>query len=178
GEWVDETSPTEPTHFAGQRLLEGERLLQESPFASTVLRLAGIYGPGRTRLLDSVRQGTAVAPTGATIYLNLIHRDDCVGALQQLMQLDCPAPVYLGVDHAPTDRGVVLQWLAAQLGVPAPAPEPVPEVQPQSVRSNKRCSNARLVAAGYTFRYRSFRDGYTALLSAREACSGESGLIR
>lgn len=165
GEWVDETDATEPTHFVGARLLEGERLLRDSPFASIVVRLAGIYGPGRTRLLDSVRNATAVAPAGEPLYVNLIHRDDCVGALYHLMRLARPEPLYLGVDHAPTDRGVLLQWLAAQLGLPAPPLEAVPDGLRQNLRSNKRCRNTRLVAAGYAFRYRSFRAGYSALLA-------------
>ena len=47
GEWVDEDSPTEPVRYAGKRLLEGERLLLSGPFPATIVRLAGIYGPGR-----------------------------------------------------------------------------------------------------------------------------------
>ncbi len=169
GEWVDEASPTEPTDFVGMRLLEGERLLDDSPFDTTVVRLAGIYGPGRTRLIDSVRQGTAVAPAGEPVYINLIHRDDCTGVLARLMRLAYPAPLYLGVDHTPTDRGLLLRWLAAQLGVPSPALETVPDAMRQSMRSNKRCRNTRIVAAGYAFRYRSFRAGYAALLAEQRA---------
>ncbi len=165
GEWVDESWPAEPTHFSGRRLLEGEQLLRESPFAATVVRLAGIYGPGRTRVLDSVRQGTAICPAGESVYVNLIHRDDCVGALYRLMRLAYPAPLYLGVDHHPTDQGALLRWVAAQLGVPPPPLEAVPETIKQQRRSNKRCRNGRLVAAGYALRYRSFRSGYAALLA-------------
>src|SRR5688572_28639829 len=51
GEWVDETSPTDSWHFTGSRVLEGERLLLDGPFPATVLRLGGIYGPGRTSLI-------------------------------------------------------------------------------------------------------------------------------
>jgi nucleoside-diphosphate-sugar epimerase len=165
GEWVDETWPTEPTHFSGRRLLEGEHLLRDSPFPATVVRLAGIYGPGRTRLIDSVRQGTTICPAGEPLYINLIHRDDAVGALHRLMRLAYPAPLYLGVDHCPVDRGALLRWLAARLGVPSPPLEAVPDTMRQQARSNKRCRNARLVAAGYAWRYRSFRAGYTALLA-------------
>src|SRR5262245_25881393 len=49
GEWVDETSPTTPTHFSGKRLLEAEALLRDSGLTGVVLRLGGIYGPRRTR---------------------------------------------------------------------------------------------------------------------------------
>ena len=165
GEWVDESSPTEPTHFSGLRLLEGEQLLREGPFPATVVRLAGIYGPGRTRLIDSVRQGAAICPAGEPVYINLMHRDDCAGALYRLMQLAYPAPLYLGVDHQPVDKGTLLRWLAARLGVPSPPFEAVPDAMRQQARSNKRCRNNRLVAAGYALHYRSFRAGYAALLA-------------
>lgn len=177
GEWVDETSPTEPTHFSGTCLLAGERLLHASPFEATVLRLAGIYGPGRTRLIDSVRQGTAVTPTGENVYLNLIHRDDCVGALYRLMRLAYPAPVYLGVDHYPVEQGALLRWVAAQLGVAPPPFETTPGSLRQARRSNKRCRNHRLVAAGYALRHRSFRSGYTALLHPQSGAE-DATLIR
>ena len=98
--------------------------------------------------------------------MNLIHRDDCVGALYCLMRLAYPAPLYLGVDHHPADRGTLLRWLAAQLAVPPPL-ETVSDAMRQRLRSNKRCRNGRLIAAGYAFRYRSFRTGYAALLAAQ-----------
>lgn len=167
GEWVDESWPAEPTHFSGIRLLEGEALLRESPFPATVVRLAGIYGPGRSRLIDSVRQGTAVCPAGEPVYMNLIHRDDCAGALYRLMRLAYPAPLYLGVDHHPVDKGTLLRWLAAKLEMPSPPLEAVSDAMRQRLRSNKRCRNGRLIAAGYAFRYRSFRTGYAALLAAK-----------
>ena len=63
GEWVDEASPTQPVDFSGARVLDGERLLSRGPFAATVVRLGGIYGPGRARLIDSVRQGQPCAET-------------------------------------------------------------------------------------------------------------------
>jgi len=169
GEWIDETSPVEPNTFAGRRLLEGEQLLHASPFAATVVRLAGLYGPGRTRLIDQVRQGTAVCPAGEPVYLNLIHRDDAVGALYRLMRLAHTAPLYLGVDHHPADQGSLLRWLAAYLQVPSPPLEAIPNSIKAQRRSNKRCRNTRLVAAGYAFRYPSFRQGYTAILTAAEA---------
>ncbi len=66
GAVVDESTPTEPTRFSGKVLVEAEDLL----FARTrgtktqpiSLRLGGIYGPGRTRLIDQVRSGKAVIP--------------------------------------------------------------------------------------------------------------------
>ncbi len=164
GEWVDETSPAAPADFRGALLLEGERLLLGGPFPATVVRLAGIYGPGRTRLIGRVRRGEAVCPEGPPIYTNRIHRDDAAGALRHLMALERPEALYLGADHEPAERCEVLRWLAGKLGAPPPRQAPLSGAEPSRPRSNKRCSNARLLASGYRFRYPSYREGYGAIL--------------
>jgi nucleoside-diphosphate-sugar epimerase len=166
GEWVDETSPAEARHFSGSRLLEGERLLGHGPFPATVLRLGGIYGPGRTRLIERVRRGLAACQDAPPAYTNRIHRDDCAGALRHLMLLPRPDPLYLGVDHEPADQCIVLRWLAAELGAPPPGLETPPASATRRHGTNKRCCNAKLVASGYMFRYPTFRDGYGPLLAA------------
>jgi nucleoside-diphosphate-sugar epimerase len=167
GEWVDETSPTEPEHFSGKRSLEGEQLVLSCSFPATVLRLGGIYGPGRTRLLDSVRQGTAVCTDGPPLYTNRIHRDDCAGALQHVMQLHQPDCLYLGVDNEPAEQCTVLRWLALRLDLPPPRRGTASVIGPSLHRSNKRCSNRKLAATGYEFHYPTFREGYDALLVAQ-----------
>jgi nucleoside-diphosphate-sugar epimerase len=165
GEWVNETSLTQPEYYSGQRLLEGEQLLLEGPFPATVVRFAGIYGPGRTRLIDRLLRGQATFPEGESQYTNRIHRDDCVGVLRHLIRLARPASLYLGADHRPVEQGALLRWLAAQLGAPSPRIETPEATAVRRSPSNKRCSNARLLAAGYTFRYPTYQHGYTALLA-------------
>jgi nucleoside-diphosphate-sugar epimerase len=164
GEWVDEDSPTEPRTFAGRRLLQAERLLQASPFPSVVVRLAGIYGPGRGRLLQSVRDGTAAYAEGTPVYTNRIHRDDCAAVLRHLATVAEPLPLYVAVDHEPVDNGTVLRWLAEQLGAPPPGVRPASELQSWERGSSKRCGNDRLLQSGYRFRFPTFRDGYGAML--------------
>jgi len=164
GDWVDEDSPTEPVHFSGIRMLEAERLVLGGPFPGTVLRLGGVYGPGRGRLIERVRQGEAVCPEGSPLYTNRIHRDDCAGALQHLMTLSKPEDLYIGVDHEPAEECAVLCWLAAQLGVAPPRVGPPSGVDPRRRRGNKRCRNTKLVQSGYRFRYPTYREGYAALL--------------
>lgn len=165
GEWVDETSPTEPMLFSGRELLVGEQVVLNSSFPATVVRLAGIYGPGRTRLIDSVRKGTAVCTDGPPVYTNRIHRDDCAGVLQHVMQLRQPDRLYLAVDHEPADQCIVLSWLALQLGLPPPRKETATAAQNSLQRSNKRCRNTQLIESGYVFCYPTFREGYAALLT-------------
>lgn len=167
GEWVDEDSPTEPEHFGGRRLLEGEALLDEAtvagqPLETVVLRLTGIYGPGRTRLIDSVRSGRARC-YDPPVYSNRIHVDDAAAALEHLLFLAPVDDLYLGVDHEPAPDGEVKRWLAEQLGVADP-PTAEPSPGSRAMRSNKRCRNARLVASGFRFRYPNYRVGYGELL--------------
>lgn len=166
GEWVDEASPTEPTGFSGRRLLEGEALVAAAPFATVVLRLAGIYGPGRTMLLDRVRSAEATCVEAPPQYSNLIHRDDCAGAIAHLLALDRAHPLYLGADHEPTERCALLRWLADAVGAPPPqVMPPGSSATRRTRRGNKRCRNARLVESGYRFRYPTFREGFGDLLT-------------
>lgn len=163
GSLVDEESPTEPGSFSGQRLLEAEAALRASGVPSVVLRFAGIYGPGRQRLLTSVREGTATVGTRPHI-TNRMHRDDCAGFLLHLMQLENPEPLYVGVDDEPSDLRVVLEWLAQTLGAPPPRTSDAGNVRERG--GNKRCSNRRLRASGYQLLYPTFREGYAALVRA------------
>ena len=162
GEWVDEDSPAEPSHFGGQQLLAGEQLFLDSGFPATVLRLAGIYGPGRTRLIDDLRRGDVTYREIPSSYLNLIHRDDCVGALRHLATLARPASLYIGVDYQPVDRGTLLRWLSGALNTQPPRMV----ADTAGRRSNKRCRNARLVASGYPFQYPTFKHGYSGIVDA------------
>jgi nucleoside-diphosphate-sugar epimerase len=172
GEWIDESSPAEATHFRARLLLEGEDLVRDSApaaTATTVLRLSGIYGPGRTRLIELVRSGQATYPPGPPRYANRIHRDDAAGALAHLLRLPSPAALYLGVDDAPVDLAEVLTFLAVELDAPLPRLEEAPSIPGAASpeRTSKRCSNARLKSTGYSFRYPTYREGYGALLPAR-----------
>jgi len=141
-----------------------------------VLRLGGIYGPGRTRLIDMVRGGKATLPAGSKL-TNRIHRDDAAAAIVHLCTMDAePAPLYLGVDNEPAELGEVLRFLAAELGLPQPASaEPASGVTAgaggasgsgePSRGGNKRVSNALLRGTGFELEYPSFREGYRAILA-------------
>src|SRR5699024_692266 len=161
GSTVDEDTPTTPNAVNGTVLLEAERALHERVPTATVLRLAGIYGPGRTSLIDRVRSGEVEIPD-APVHTNRIHRDDAAAAIVHLTTRgDAPAPIYLGVDDQPSPRGEVLRFLADELGV---APPPVGGAPPTR-GGDKRCSNALLRATGFTLTYPTYREGYRAVLA-------------
>lgn len=163
GEWVDETTPAEAEHAAARRMLEGERLVHASGHEAAVIRLAGIYGPERTRLLESVRGGRARRPPDPR-WTNRIHVEDCAGAIAHLLGLAAIEPRYVGVDLEPAELGEVQRWLASRLGVPAP---PLGEAvdDERRGRSNKRCRPSALLRAGYVFRYPTYREGYAEMLA-------------
>ncbi len=171
GEWIDENTTPEPGGFSGRIIRDAEevlyRRLRGTGITPVVLRLGGIYGPGRTRLIDQVRSGAAVIPAESR-FTNRIHRDDAAAAIVHLCTVDAvPAPVYLGVDNEPAEMGQVLSFLAAELGLPRPpsgTAESGQGVEP-SRGGNKRCSNALLRGTGFQFQYPSFREGYRAILA-------------
>lgn len=164
GEWVDETSPTEPTHFSGRRLLEGEQLVLAGPIRPVVVRLAGIYGPRRTRLIEQVRSGTATYRRRPEQWTNRIHRDDCAGVLKHLLFLERPERLYLGVDCEPASQRAVMEWIAGALGAPTPRAVSAADSGVRRSRGNKRCSNRRLLESGYVFRFPTYREGYRQVL--------------
>src|SRR5690606_34930417 len=121
----------------------------------------GIYGPGRTRLIDSVRGGTARASSRFT---NRIHRDDIAGAVAHLTSLPAPPPRLVLSDDEPATQADVVRFLAERLGVPPP-PRADGDVDGQLRRGgDKRCRNARLKATGYQLLYPTYREGYAAML--------------
>lgn len=163
GEWVDEASPARPRRWNGEMLLTAESLVRAGGSACSVLRLGGIYGPGRTRLIERVRQGEARLRSQPH-FTNRIHRDDAAGALAHLVLASSADDLYLGVDDAPTDEAEVLCWLAERLGVGAPAKMDDGDAAPARAGS-KRCRNDRLRGAGYSFRFPTFREGYADVLA-------------
>lgn len=175
GEWVDENTPAEAAGFSGRCIRQGEQLLWTSGWPAVAVRFGGIYGPGRTRLIDSVRDGAATCPESPPIYTNRIHRDDCAGVLEHLLQISEPDKLYIAVDNHPAPLDEVLDWLASQLGAPKPRRVAQPSLKPGAetrrdpatrMRASKRCRNTRLRATGFEFRYPGYRDGYAALLNA------------
>ncbi len=163
GEWVDELSPTHPTGFNGQVMLEAEALLMSSGLSATVVRFGGIYGPGRNYMVNKVKAGEVFAQT-PLVYGNRIHSEDCAGMLAWLVKLDRAGegvhPLYLGVDSNPAPLSEVTRWLAQQLDVKSVKKNRV------SGRGSKRCRNDRILESGYRFQYPDYRSGYSEILGA------------
>lgn len=169
GAEIDESAPTEPASERAALLLEAERLSATAAANRVfVLRLAGIYGPGRHMILDTLQQGTPL-PGAGTHRLNLAHRDDIVAAI--LACFFAPPAVSGGTfnvaDDHPASRAEVAGWLAAKLGLPPPAFDPgASTVRRRPETPDRVIRNGRLKSElGWQPQYPDFRAGYASLLS-------------
>lgn len=153
GEWVDENSPADPIAFNGRVLLAAERELSAQA-QGIVLRLAGIYGPGRTAMLRRARD----LQPGRRRWTNRIHAEDAAAALSHLLDLPNPQPIYLGGDDSPALESDVFAWLRGQEKLPAVAAADEP-------LSGRRVSNRRLRDCGWFPTHPDFRSGYLRLLA-------------
>ena len=159
---VTEDTPATGGTETADVLIEAEGLLRSRVPDATLVRLSGIYGPGRTRLIDQVRSGraTVVPGPGRSPMTNRIHRDDAAAALVHLATLDAAPPLVIGTDDEPVRRDEVLRFLAAELGA-----GPLPEASADVPVTDKRLSNALLKSSGFSFRYPTYREGYRAVIA-------------
>ena len=163
GDWVNEQSPTTAQSFSGKLLLEAEQQITALPCPTVIVRFSGIYGPGRTRMLDQIVAGKG-RPAQPEQWSNRIYSEDCAGVLAHLARaFDAGRELenlYIATDCAPVTQHELRIWLAQQLEV-----ELVDEVVEQ--KAIRRCSNQRLLDSGYQFVYPSYKEGYQSLIEAR-----------
>ncbi len=164
---MTEASEACPVKFNGKVMLEAEALLRISPFPATAIRFGGIYGPGRTRLINRVLKGEGCPAEPANIQQQDSQRRTAQVLLLTLFAetwITCQLITYtLGVDSNPATTHDVLQWLGKQLGVSLDNAN-----YPSPPRGNKRCSNQRIVETGYKFYFPDFKTGYSSILNDRQ----------
>ena len=162
GAVVDEATPARPARFNGEILLAMEHAAAACTDHLVVARISGIYGPGRERLISqAAAEGLEVQQT-PPFFTNRIHRDDAAAALQHLLELENPEPLYVVTDDRPAPRFEVVKWLAQAQGKPAPV-----GVTNEVAGQGKRVSNRRLRASGFELRYPDYMAGYGAVLASR-----------
>jgi nucleoside-diphosphate-sugar epimerase len=170
GEWVDEDSPCEPRRERARACLEAEEVLKCHALGNraVILRLAGLYGPGRVPSAETIarHQPIAASPDG---YLNLIHVEDAVEVILAAEDRARPPRTYVVADGNPVERKTYFEILARLAHAPPPRFErastaPSPAVQ--RAESNKRACNARMLAElGVRLRYPSCHEGLAAILA-------------
>jgi nucleoside-diphosphate-sugar epimerase len=149
GSWIDEESDCQPTTESGQTCLEAEDTLRTQielgglPADTTILRLAGLYGPGRLiGRLDQLR-GRAPVAGRPDAWLNLIHVDDAARCVVSCAGGCSARSLYLVSDDEPVRRRDFYTELARRAGAPAPSFDA--DANSQRVSGlGKRCRNALL----------------------------------
>ena len=124
GSGVTETSPVEPEADTSRVLVETEKLLLEAvaerKFPAVILRVAGIYGPGRGYAFKQFLRGEARIEGDGSRVLNMIHRDDLIGIIITALQRGAAGQIYNAADNEPVSQRKFYDWLAAQLKQPLP----------------------------------------------------------
>ncbi|HUE69876.1 MAG TPA: NAD-dependent epimerase/dehydratase family protein [Pirellulaceae bacterium] len=173
GESVDEETACRPTRAGGKASLAAEELLHQSQMGqrTIVLRMAGLYGPGRIPRAEAVLAGEPIdAP--ASGFLNLIHVDDAA-AIVLLAEERAPLPrTYVVSDGQSVLRSEYYAELARLLGAPPPrfvAPDATSPAA-QRAASDKRVNNRRMMSElSPVLRYPSYREGLAAIVAERGA---------
>jgi len=160
GAWVNEDTPVAPSGFNGQILAQTEQWLAQARPDAVVLRLAGLYGPGRLQLAGRLKQGAASVPGHDAPWANRMHSEDAARAMAHLLELPRPASCYIGADDTPRRIDALYDAIAAMIGAPA-----VPRTGPATGEGGKRLDNSRLKTSGFDLAWPDAIEGYRALLA-------------
>jgi nucleoside-diphosphate-sugar epimerase len=171
GNWIDESAPTRPINARSKQRLMVEQQWQEFAQKRGVplltLRLAGIYGPGRSAF-DKLREGTARRIIKPNQVFNRIHVDD-IGRVTQLAAERKLGGVFNLSDDEPAPPQDLIEYAAKLMGERVPPDVPFETAQmTEMARSfygdNKRVSNAAIKAAlGIELLYPNYRAGLDAI---------------
>jgi len=171
GAWVDEASEPAPSSPRGERRLVAERRWQRAAGRTALVRLPGIYGPGRSPI-DRVRDGSARRIVKPGQVFSRIHVDDLAAGLEALIDAGVPAGVYHFADDEPAPPEAPIAYAADLLDLPAPPIEDfdAAELSPMARSFYAECkrvaSTHTRTALGWTPRYPSYREGLAAILES------------
>jgi len=175
GDRVDEDSECHPDRDGGRASLAAERRVQADSRAGevTILRLAGIYGPGRLPNAAALRRGEPLAVV-AEGWLNLIHVDDAALAVD-LAAAAVRGGLYVVADGNPVIRGDYYREVARAYGVPQVTFAAPAEDSPRASRAgaNKRIDASRIRRElGFQPAFPSYREGIAAIVASEGGSKG------
>ncbi|WP_306228811.1 SDR family oxidoreductase [Mangrovibrevibacter kandeliae] len=172
GAWVDETGPLRPVSKRSVQRVEAEAgwqaLADARDVPLAILRLSGIYGPGRSAI-ENLRAGTARRLVKPGQVFNRIHVADIAGALR-LLSAQARGGVFNVTDDEPAPPQDVVAYAAGLLGIDPPAEIAfdTADLTPMArsfYGENKRVRNERLKSAGYEFLFPTYREGLKNVLT-------------
>ncbi|PDQ19552.1 NAD(P)-dependent oxidoreductase [Mesorhizobium sanjuanii] len=181
GAWVDETAECRPVSKRSIMRVAAERdwlqLGREIGRPLAILRLSGIYGPGRNALVN-LENGTARRLVKPGQVFNRIHCDDIAGALRHLAGSNIGG-IFNVTDDLPAPPQDVVAYAASLMGI-----EPPPEIPFETAQlspmarsfygENKRVANIAVKAAGYRFRFPDYRAAFDRMWADGDWRDGEA----
>ena len=162
GAWVDESAPVGTGRRTARAEADGEWLAR----GARVLRLPGIYGPGRSAL-DRVRESRATRIALPDQVFSRVHVDDIVRAA--LGALDAPAGAYNVADDLPASQNAVIEEACRLLGVPPPPLLPLEQANLSPMARGFYAENRR-VANGKARRVLGWQPKYPTYVEGLRAC--------
>lgn len=175
-DWVDESTPCEPTREGGRICLEAEQLLQKHAVwgpRAIILRMAGIYGPGRVPYREAIVQGDPLQ-VNAEGYLNLIHVRDAADIVLAVDEKVSPPALYVVSDGQPVIRRDYYAEIARLLDRPLP---PITEPDPDSPKGSRSAASKRIKSdklmreVNPQLNYPSYREGLAAIVAEESQSS-------
>lgn len=167
GAWVDETSLCRPVSTRSRQRLQAEEAWRafagEAGVPLAIIRLAGIYGPGRGPF-EKIRRGTARRIVKPGQVFNRIHVDD-IAAIVEAAFTQRADGIFNAADDEPAPPEDVLAYAAKLLDVPPPPTVGFEDAEMTPMArsfygENKRVRNDRIkTELGVTLAHPTYREG-------------------
>ncbi len=158
---LSELDIAEPSDYGGEALIEAEGVARQLKDKATILRLSGIYGPNRTRMIQLAHSNPGNWPA-TNNWSNRIHEEDAarfiVFLMKRIMLKEPIEPLYLVTDGIPTKQYDVLTWIRKRLQLTTDTIE-IPILE-----SGKQLQSVLLNQNGFILKYPDFTYGYEAII--------------
>jgi nucleoside-diphosphate-sugar epimerase len=157
---MTERTPPEPNDFGGEALYEGELSILESDISASILRLSGIYGEQRTRLIEMAQNHSSWPKENR--WTNRIFDKDAVNfitfLLNQLQKNIAIEPLYLVTDNSPALLYDVLNHIRGLIGLK------VIHFEPNDLYDGKQLKSLITPKTEFIFNYPTYQDGYNFII--------------
>lgn len=158
---LSELDIAEPSDYGGEALMEAEMVARQLKDKATILRLSGIYGPNRKRMIQLAQSNPGNWPA-TNNWSNRIHEEDAarfiVFLMKRIMMKESIEPLYLVTDGVPTKQYDVLTWIRNRLQLTTDT------IELPILESGKQLQSVLLNQTGFVLKYPDFTYGYEAMI--------------
>jgi nucleoside-diphosphate-sugar epimerase len=158
---LSELDIAEPSDYGGEALVEAETVARQLKDKATILRLSGIYGPNRKRMIQLAQSNPGNWPA-TNNWSNRIHEEDAarfiVFLMKRIMMKESIEPLYLVTDGVPTKQYDVLTWIRNRLQLTTDT------IELPILESGKQLQSVLLNQTGFVLKYPDFTYGYEAII--------------